>query len=41
MNKITESAIKTFAIEHLERSGYQYIYGSNIAADSETPEGTM
>lgn len=39
-NKITESAIETFAIELLEKHGYQYIYGPDIAPDSETPERT-
>jgi len=39
-NKITESSIETFAIELLEKHGYQYIYGPDIAPDSETPERT-
>ena len=38
MNKITESAIGEFAIELLEKSGYQYIYAPDIAPDSDTPE---
>lgn len=38
MNKIAESAIEKFAIELLEKSGYQYIYAPSIAPDSETPE---
>jgi len=38
MNKITESAIGEFAIELLEKSGYQYVYAPNIAPDSDTPE---
>jgi type I restriction enzyme R subunit len=38
MNKITESAIEKFAIELLEKSGFQYIYAPSIAPDSETPE---
>ncbi len=38
MSKITESAIEKFAIELLEKSGYQYIYAPSIAPDSETPE---
>ena len=38
MERITESAIEKFAIELLESSGYQYIYGPDIAPDSETPE---
>lgn len=37
-SKITESAIETFAIELLETQGYQYIYGPDIAPDSDTPE---
>jgi type I restriction enzyme R subunit len=37
-NKITESAIETFAIELLEKLGYQYVYAPDIAPDSETPE---
>lgn len=37
MNKITESHIETFAIDLLEKQGYQYIYGPDIAPDSETP----
>jgi type I restriction enzyme R subunit len=38
MIKLTESAIEDFAIEQFEQLGYQYIYGPNIAPDSETPE---
>ena len=38
MNKITESAIEEFAIELLEKSGYQYVYALDIAPDSDTPE---
>jgi len=38
MNKITESAIGEFAIELLEKSGYQYVHAPNIAQDSDTPE---
>jgi len=38
MKKITESEIEEFAIELLESSGYQYIYGPDIAPDSDTPE---
>jgi hypothetical protein len=37
-NKITESHIKQFALELLEKQGYQYIYGPAIAPNSETPE---
>lgn len=38
MTKITESTIETFAIELLEKQGYQYVYGPSIAPDSDTPE---
>jgi len=38
MNKITESQIENFAIELLEKHGYQYIYAPDIAPDSITPE---
>jgi type I restriction enzyme R subunit len=38
MNPITESNIETFAIELLEKQGYQYVYAPDIAPDSETPE---
>ncbi len=38
MNKITESAIEEFAIELLNKSGFQYIYAPYIAPDSETQE---
>lgn len=38
MKRITESDIEEFAIELLEKQGYQYIYGPSIAPDSETPE---
>jgi len=46
MTKITESEIEQFAIELLEKQGYQYICAtsiapdlsaSNVQADSETP----
>ncbi|MFH1432769.1 MAG: type I restriction endonuclease subunit R [archaeon] len=36
--KITESEIERFAIELLEKSGYQYIYAPDIAPDSKTPQ---
>ncbi len=36
MNKITESAIETFAVELLEKQGYQYIYGPDISPDSDS-----
>ena len=38
MTRITESAIEEFAIELLEKQGYQYIYAPDIASDSDTPE---
>ncbi|AGL00542.1 type I restriction endonuclease subunit R [Desulfoscipio gibsoniae] len=37
-NRITENAIEEFAIELLEKAGYQYIYAPDIAPDSATPE---
>ena len=38
MTKITEKTIEKFAIELLEKQGYQYIYAPDIAPDSERPE---
>ena len=38
MTRITESSIEEFAVELLEKSGYQYIYALYIAPDSDTPE---
>ena len=38
MERITESAIETFAIELLENQGYHYLYAPSIAPDSDTPE---
>ena len=38
MTRITESSIEEFAIELLEKSGYQYVHAPNIAPDSGTPE---
>lgn len=38
MTRITESSIETFAIDLLQRAGYQYIYGPTIAPDGEAPE---
>ena len=38
MSRISESAIEEFAIELLEKSGYQYVYAPDIAPDSDTPE---
>jgi type I restriction enzyme, R subunit len=37
-DKITESAIEKFAVELLEKAGYQYIYAPDIAPDSDRPE---
>jgi len=37
MTKITENEIELFAIELLEKQGYNYIYAPNIAPDSDTP----
>jgi type I restriction enzyme R subunit len=36
--RITETDIEKFSIELLEKNGYQYIHGPDIAPDSETPE---
>ncbi|MCL2007499.1 MAG: type I restriction endonuclease subunit R [Treponema sp.] len=36
--KLNESAIETYAIELLEKQGYKYIYGPDIAADGDNPE---
>ncbi len=38
MTKLFESAIEEFAINLLEKQGYQYVYAPNIALDSDTPE---
>jgi len=38
MPKITESEIENLAIELLESSGYDYIYGPDIAPDGDRPE---
>ena len=40
MTKITENIIEQFAIDLLERLGYQYIYAPDIAPDGEKPERT-
>lgn len=37
-SKITESSVEQFSIDLLETSGYQYVYGPDIAPDSETPK---
>ncbi len=34
MTRSTENEIEEFAIELLEKSGYQYIYGPEIAPNS-------
>ncbi len=36
-NKITENEIELFAIELLEKQGFEYIYAPSIAPDSDTP----
>jgi type I restriction enzyme R subunit len=38
MTRITENIIETFAIELLDKLGYEYVYAPNIAHDSENPE---
>ena len=38
MAKLSESSIETLAIERLQALGFDYIYGPDIAPDSETPE---
>lgn len=38
MTRITEKHIELFAIELLERLGYNYVYGPDIAPDGDTPE---
>lgn len=38
MTRITEQSIENFAIELLERQGYEYIYAPSIAPDGDTPE---
>jgi type I restriction enzyme, R subunit len=35
--KITESSLEQFSLSLLEKSGYHYIYGPDIAPDSQTP----
>ena len=36
-DKITESAIEKFTVELLEKQGYDYYYGPDIALDGNTP----
>lgn len=38
MTRITENIIEAFAIELLDKLGYEYIYAPDIAHDSENPE---
>ncbi|MDX9695970.1 MAG: type I restriction endonuclease subunit R [Bacteroidales bacterium] len=38
MSRITEHSIEEFAIELLDKLGYEYIYAPNIAPDGETPK---
>ncbi len=38
MTRITENSIEAFAIELLDKLGYEYIYAPEIVPDSETPE---
>jgi type I restriction enzyme R subunit len=38
MTRITENIIESFAIELLDKLGYEYIYAPDIAPDSENPE---
>jgi type I restriction enzyme R subunit len=38
MTRITENIIEAFAIELLNKLGYEYIYAPDIAPDSENPE---
>lgn len=38
MTRITENVIEGFAIELLDKLGYEYIYAPDIAPDSENPE---
>jgi type I restriction enzyme R subunit len=38
MTKITESSLEQFSLTLLEASGYHYVYGPDIAPDSETPK---
>jgi type I restriction enzyme R subunit len=38
LTRITENIIESFAIELLDKLGYEYIYAPDIAPDSENPE---
>jgi len=37
-NRITESAIETFAVESIEKQGYRYSYGPDIAPAGDSPK---
>ena len=41
MTRITESTIESFAIELLEKLGYESVYGPDIALDGDTSTGSM
>ncbi|MBZ4657182.1 MAG: Type restriction-modification system, restriction subunit [Methermicoccus sp.] len=41
MTRITESTIESFAIELLEKLGYESVYGPDIAPDGDTSTGSM
>jgi len=41
MTKLHESNIEQFTIDLLQNFGYQYLYGPDIAPDSDTPERTQ
>ena len=38
MSRLTESAIEDFAIQLLEQLGYRYVYGPDLAPDTDHPE---
>ena len=38
MTRITENTIESFAIELLDKLGYEFLYAPNIAPDGETRE---
>ena len=39
MTKITENKIELFAIELLEKQGFEYVYAPNIALEKEHKNG--
>jgi len=41
MERITEGTIEKFAIELLEKQGYQYIYAPSIAPDGKKNLGNI